>query len=136
MRFSPVALLGLAAAAVAADISTWNDIVGNVPACMKTCLNKFYTDNGFEDKCGSPDDATVDCLCGIKGTLSEAQDSGEALGSCISNGCDARDLSDASSQLSDFQNRLMSLESQCDEKGKLLLPLLTSDICVCGIVGG
>lgn len=124
MRFSPVALLGLAAIA-AADLSTWSDVVGNVPQCMKTCLNDFYTKAGFEDQCGSPDQATVDCLCSVKKSFSDAQDSANDLSSCISNGCDANDLADASSQLTGFENRLTKVENQCSKQGKLLprLPL-------------
>lgn len=32
MRFFPLALLGLASVAVAADAKTWNDLVGDVPS--------------------------------------------------------------------------------------------------------
>lgn len=132
MRFSPVVLLGLAAAA-AAELNSWNDVVGNVPQCMKTCLNTFYTDSGFESKCGSPDQATVDCLCG-EASLSSMKDSADQLGSCIQSGCDASDLADASSQLSGFEDRLTNLDNQCTQ-GKLLSRVLHFPKS-CGIVVG
>ncbi|GAB1217433.1 hypothetical protein ATERTT37_006672 [Aspergillus terreus] len=115
MRFTPVALLGLAAVATA-ELSTWNDVVGDVPQCMKTCLNNFYTKSGFEDKCGSPGSATVDCLCSVKDSFSDVQDAGEELSSCITDGCSTSDLSDASSQLSGFQSRLTSIMDQCTKQ--------------------
>lgn len=123
MRFFPVALLGLAAVATA-EVSTWNDVVGNVPQCMNKCLNDFYTKSGFEDECGNPNSASVDCLCGVKDSFSDVKDAGKELSSCISNGCSSSDLSDASSQLSEFQSRLTDIMDQCTKKGKLLAHLL------------
>ncbi|KAI9035702.1 uncharacterized protein KD926_002983 [Aspergillus affinis] len=115
MRFSRVALVGLAAV-VSAELSTWNDVVGNVPKCMKTCLNDFYTKSGFEDECGSSGSAAVDCLCGVKDSFSDVQDAGEELSSCITNGCSTSDLTDASSQISGFQSRLTSIMDQCTKQ--------------------
>lgn len=131
MRFSPVVLLGLAAVA-AAELNSWNDVVGDVSQCMKTCLNSFYTDSGFDSKCGSPDQATVDCLCGAKASFSNMQDSADQMGSCIQSGCDASDLTNASSQLSGVVDRLTNLENQCMQ-GKLVSRLLLFPKS-CGIV--
>jgi hypothetical protein len=118
MRFLPVALLSLASIAIAE--STWKDTVGDVPQCMKTCLNDFYKDAGLEDKCGSSDKATTDCLCGVKDSASDVQNAATSLSSCIQKGCDSSDLADASTQLSDFQNRFTDLTNQCTKSGKLL----------------
>lgn len=120
MRFLSVALLGLASISVtaASDFETWDDIVGDVPQCIKTCLNDFYTDSGFEDKCGSSDDASMDCLCSITSS-STVQDEASNLSTCIQDGCDSGDMSDISSKLSDFQQRFSDAGNQC-LSGKLL----------------
>lgn len=112
MRYSAVALLGLASAAVA-EVSTWQDVLGDVPQCVKTCLDDFYTNIGFEDECGSPDEATVDCLCGVKDTFSKAQSESSKLQSCFTDGCDAKDLTTAASKLTDYNERFRDLQSQC-----------------------
>ncbi|KAJ6035576.1 uncharacterized protein N7446_010338 [Penicillium canescens] len=111
MRFLSLALLSIASIAIAEG--TWKDTVGDVPQCMKTCLNNFYKDAGLEDKCGSSDSATTDCLCGVKDSASEVQDAASSLSSCIQNGCDSSDLADAATQLSDFQDRFTELTNQC-----------------------
>ena len=94
--------------------------MGDVPQCMKTCLNDFYKDAGLEDKCGSSDKATTHCLCGVKDSA-DVQDAATSLSSCIQNGCDSSDLADAATQLSDFQDRFADLTNQCTNSGKLLL---------------
>lgn len=119
MRFLPVALLGLASLATA-KLSTWNDVVGNVPQCMKTCMDEYYTNAGLEDQCGSPDEASVDCLCGAQDSFDDVQEAASDLSSCISSGCDAKELQDAAKQLSGFTDRYTSLASQCSNSGKLL----------------
>lgn len=135
MRFFPVALVGLATVAVA-EVSTWKDVVGNVPQCMNKCLDDFYTKSGFKDECGSPSSATVDCLCGVKDSFSDVKDAGKELSSCISNGCSTSDLSDASSQVSEFQSRLTDVMDQCTKKGKLLAHLLLPFISAREVVEG
>lgn len=116
MRFLPVALLGLASVAVA-DISNWSDIVGDMPECTKTCLDTYYKDIGFEKKCGKPDEASTDCLCGIK-DVKDLQGSVRDLSKCIQSGCSASDLSDASKDLSGFQDRMLDLSKQCSGSSK------------------
>jgi len=125
MRFLSVALVGLASisATAASDYKTWNEIVGDVPQCIKSCLNDFYTDAGLEDKCGSADKGTLDCLCG-SASFSSIQDSAEKLTTCIQDGCDSSELSDASSKLSDFQDRFSDAEDQCLSSGMFASALL------------
>ncbi|KAJ5607871.1 hypothetical protein N7537_004490 [Penicillium hordei] len=112
MRFSSLAILALASVAVA-DLKTWNDIVGDMPQCIKTCLNDFYNTAGLKDKCGSADSASVDCLCGVKSSVSDFRDNASDLSSCIQDGCDTNEMADAASHLGDFQDRFESLEDQC-----------------------
>ena len=120
MRFSSLAVLALASLATAADLSTWNDVVGDVPQCIKTCFNDFYDNSGFKDKCGSADSAKVSCLCGAGESVSDIKSSASSLSSCISNGCSTDDLANASSSLQDFQTRFQNLSDQCSRKGKFL----------------
>ncbi|CAI7580896.1 unnamed protein product [Penicillium pancosmium] len=96
----------------ASDFETWGDIVGDVPQCMKTCLNDFYNDSGLEDKCGSSDDASMDCLCSVT-SFSSVQSSVDDLSTCIQDGCDSGDLSEISSKISDFQERFLDAGDQC-----------------------
>jgi hypothetical protein len=114
MRFSSLAVLSLASVAVAADLKTWNDVVGDVPSCIKTCLDTFYSSAGLEDKCGSPDSADVTCICDIGGTTSDYQDDASQLSSCIQDKCETSELTDAISSLKGFQERFQSLESECE----------------------
>ncbi|CAI7613461.1 unnamed protein product [Penicillium glandicola] len=116
MRFFSLAILSLASVAVA-DLKTWNDVVGDVPQCIKTCLNDFYNTAGLKDKCGSTDTATVDCLCGIQGTASDFQDDASTLSTCIENGCDTSEVVNAAANLEDFLNRFQTANEQCSAKG-------------------
>ena len=127
MRLLPVVLLSLASVAVA-ETSSWNDVLGDMPQCMKTCLNQFYDKSGLEDECGSSDKATVSCLCGVKDSLSNIQDSARDLSSCVRNGCDTSDMTDAATQLRGFQDRFMDLKNQCTKQGKFLSLLVLSFI--------
>jgi hypothetical protein len=43
------------------------------------------------------------------------------LSTCIQNGCDSNDLSDAVDKLEGFQNRFTDLTNQCTSSGTLLL---------------
>lgn len=119
MRFLPIALLGLASLA-AAKLSTWSDVVGNVPQCMKTCMEEYYSDAGLEDQCGSPEEASVDCLCGARDSFKDAQEAAKEMSSCISSGCDANELQEAAKQLAGFQHRYTQVANQCSNSGKLL----------------
>ena len=114
MRFSSLAVLSLASAAVAADLKTWNDVVGDVPSCIKTCLDTFYSSAGLEDKCGSPDSADVTCVCGMSGSASDYQDDATKLSSCIQDKCETSELADAVSSLKGFMERFQSLEGECE----------------------
>lgn len=125
MRFLPVALLGLASIAIA-DLSSWSDVVGDVPQCIKTCLNEFYSDSGLESACGSADTASVKCLCGVKDSASDIQDEGNQLSSCIQTGCTSVELNDSRTELQDFETRYSELMSQCTNEGKLA----TSNLCL------
>ena len=116
MRFLPVALLGLASVAVA-DISNWNDIIGDMPKCTQTCIDTYYKDIGFEKKCGKPDEASTDCLCGIK-DVKDLQDAVRDLNKCTQSGCSSTDISDAASGLEGFQDRLMDFSKQCTGSSK------------------
>lgn len=112
MRFLAVTLLGLASVSVA-EVSSWQDVLGDVPSCVKTCLDDFYKNVGFEDECGSPDEASVDCLCGVKDTFEKAQSESSKLQSCFTDGCDTKELASAASKLSDYNDRYRDLQSQC-----------------------
>lgn len=116
MRFSSLAILTLASVAVA-DLKTWNDVVGDMPQCMKTCLNDFYNTAGLKDKCGSAESASIDCLCGATGSVSDFRGDASDLSSCIQNGCDTNEMADAAARIGDFQGRLESLQDQCSKKG-------------------
>ncbi|KAJ5931866.1 hypothetical protein N7516_006355 [Penicillium verrucosum] len=116
MRFSSLAILTLASVAVA-DLKTWNDVVGDMPQCMKTCLNDFYNTAGLKDKCGSSDSASVDCLCGVTGSVSDFRDDATDMSSCIKDGCDTNELAEAASHIGDFQDRYTSLKDQCSKEG-------------------
>jgi hypothetical protein len=120
MRFLSVALVGLASISVttASDFQSWDEIVGDVPQCIKTCLDDFYSDAGLEDECGSSDDASMNCLCNAS-SFTSAQSSASDLSTCIQDGCDSSDLSKLSSGLSDFQDRFMDAGEQCQSGGKL-----------------
>jgi hypothetical protein len=120
MRFSPLAILALASAAVAADIKTWNDVVGDVPQCVKTCLGDYYDGIGLKDQCGSADKATVDCLCKTTASVSDVREDASELSKCMQNGCEPNELSDGISKIQDFQERLQSVYSQCTGKGMFL----------------
>ncbi|KAJ5968957.1 hypothetical protein N7501_005205 [Penicillium viridicatum] len=113
MRFSSLAILSLASVAVAADLKSWNDVVGDMPQCMKTCLNDFYNTAGLKDKCGSADSASIDCLCGVTGSVSDFRGDASELSSCIQDGCSTDEMADAASKIGDFQDRLTSLQDQC-----------------------
>ncbi|KAJ5332164.1 hypothetical protein MYU51_007567 [Penicillium brevicompactum] len=115
MRISSLVLFGLASVAVA-DLNSWNDVVGDVPQCIKTCLNDYYNTVGLKSKCGSPDSASMDCLCGVKDTYENIQDDASDLSDCITNGCDSSELSDASSKLEGFTTRFTELYKQCSKK--------------------
>lgn len=119
MRFSSLAILTLASVAVA-DLKTWNDVVGDMPQCIKTCLNDFYNTAGLKDKCGSADSASIDCLCGVTGSMSDIRSEASDLSSCIQDGCDTDEMADAASNLGDFQDRLSSLQDQCSKKSRFL----------------
>ncbi|KAJ6179672.1 hypothetical protein N7519_010133 [Penicillium mononematosum] len=112
MRFSSLAILSLASAAVAADLKTWNDVVGDVPSCIKTCLDTFYSSSGLEDKCGSADSADVTCICDISGSASEYRDESTKLSTCIQDKCETNELAEAASTLKGFMERFQSLEGQ------------------------
>lgn len=112
MRFLAVTLLGLASVSVA-EVSSWQDVLGDVPSCVKTCLDDFYKNVGFEDECGSPDEASVDCLCGVKDTFEKAQSESSKLQSCFTDGCDTKELASAASKLSDYNERYHDLQNQC-----------------------
>ncbi|KAJ5542866.1 hypothetical protein N7535_005289 [Penicillium sp. DV-2018c] len=114
MRFSPLAILALASVAVA-DFSSWNDVVGDVPQCVKKCTNDFYSDVGFEAKCGSPDKADMKCLCGFKVSTGDARDAGTSLASCYEDSCSSDDLVDGASKIMDFTERFTDLASQCGD---------------------
>lgn len=120
MRFLSVALVGLASISLtaASGFQTWDDIVGDVLQCMKTCLGDFYNNSGLEGKCGSSDHTSVDCLCGVT-SFSSVQSSVDDLSTCIQGGCDSGDLSEISSKLSDFQERFSDAGDQCMSEGKL-----------------
>ncbi|KAJ5103081.1 hypothetical protein N7532_003610 [Penicillium argentinense] len=117
MRFLPITLFGLALAPfAAAEFKTWDDVVGDMPKCIDTCMDKFYTSAGLEDACGSSDSASVSCLCGVKNSFSEVQDGADDLSSCISSTCDMSELSQASSKLSEFTERFQDLQTQCESE--------------------
>jgi hypothetical protein len=120
MRFLCVALMGLASISVttASDFQSWDDIVGDAPQCIKSCLDDFYSNAGLKDECGSSDDASMNCLCNAS-SFTAAQSSANDLSTCIQKGCDSGDLSELSSSLSDFQDRFMDAAEQCQSGGKL-----------------
>ncbi|CAI7604913.1 unnamed protein product [Penicillium discolor] len=115
MRFSSLAILTLASVAVA-DLKTWNDVVGDMPQCIKTCLNDFYNTAGLKDKCGSANSASVDCLCGVTSSVSDFRSEASNLSSCIQDGCDTDEMADAAANIGDFQDRFESLQDQCSKK--------------------
>lgn len=121
MHFLSVALVGLASISVASasDYKSWDDIVGDVPQCMTTCVDTFYSDSGLEDECGSSDEASMSCLCGAS-SFSQAESSAEDLSTCIQNKCDSGDLTNLASQLSEFSDRFSNAEEQCVNGGKLI----------------
>lgn len=84
MRFLSVALVGLASISLTApsDFQTWDDIVGDVPQCMETCLDDFYSNSGLGGKCASSEHASMDCLCGVT-SFSSVQSSVDDLTTCI-----------------------------------------------------
>ncbi|CAG8159915.1 unnamed protein product [Penicillium nalgiovense] len=114
MRFSSLAVLSLASVAVAADLKTWDDVVGDVPSCIKSCLDTFYSSAGLEDKCGSPDSADVTCVCGASGSASDYQGEATKLSSCIQDKCETSELTDAVSSLKGFMERFQSLQGECE----------------------
>lgn len=119
MRFVSIALVGLVSISVTvtSDFETWDDIVGDVPQCIKACLDDFYGDSGLEDECGSSDDASMDCLCSVT-SFSSVQSSANDLSTCIQDSCDSGDLSKISSKLSDFQERFSDAGDQCMSEDK------------------
>ncbi|CAI7591211.1 unnamed protein product [Penicillium manginii] len=106
--------MGLASISVttASDFQSWDDIVGDAPQCIKSCLDDFYSNAGLKDECGSSDDASMNCLCNAS-SFTAAQSSANDLSTCIQKGCDSGDLSELSSSLSDFQDRFMDAAEQC-----------------------
>lgn len=124
MRFLPVALLGLASVAVA-DIKNWSDLMGTMPKCTKTCLNDYYKDLGFEKKCGKSDDASTNCLCGIK-DVKDLQGAAMDLSKCMQRECSASDLSNVTSDLEGFQGRIQDFVDQCNESSKFPSPFVRS----------
>lgn len=111
MRFFPLALLGLASVAVAADPKSWNDLVGDVPSCVKSCLGDYYNDLGLQDKCGSSDSASIDCLCGAD--FKDISNAATSLNDCFEEKCDKDEFLDNATKLQDFATRLGDLPGQC-----------------------
>jgi hypothetical protein len=119
MRFVALVILTLASVAFA-DLNNWNDAVGDVPQCIKTCYNDFYNTSGLKAKCGSADKATVKCLCSVQDSVADINSSASDLSSCIQDGCSTEDLADAVTQLQDFQTRFEGLMDQCSAKSTFL----------------
>ncbi|KAJ5143258.1 uncharacterized protein N7515_002045 [Penicillium bovifimosum] len=115
MRFFPLAVLGLASVAVA-DFSSWNDVVGDAPQCLKKCTNDFYNDVGLDDQCGSSDQASVKCLCGVSKSTSDLSAAADSLSSCVTDNCSAEELTDAFDKVMAFSERFTDLASQCTEE--------------------
>jgi hypothetical protein len=136
MRFFPLAVLGLASVAVA-DFSSWSDVVGDAPQCLKKCMSDFYNDAGFGDKCGSSDQASVKCLCGLSSSTNDedAQDAADSLSSCFQDSCSNDELSNAASKIGDFTERFRDLDTQCSDEGKLVSYLL-SPVRSCAKIAG
>jgi hypothetical protein len=119
MRFSSLTILTLASVAAATDLKTWDDVVGDVPQCIKTCINDFYNTSGLKSKCGSADTATVNCVCTVKDTMSNINSEANDLSTCIQDGCSSSELADALTKLEDFTSRFDNLSTQCSAKGTL-----------------
>ncbi|KKK15254.1 hypothetical protein P175DRAFT_0505428 [Aspergillus ochraceoroseus IBT 24754] len=111
MRLLSVALLGLASIAVA-DITSWNQLLGDIPSCYKTCLDDYYKDSGLETKCGSPDSATASCICSVKAPINDIADEASTLRSCVTSGCSDLSSSDESN-IQAFAQRYNELVTQC-----------------------
>lgn len=119
MRFLPVAVLGLASVAAAADdyayLKTWNDVMGDIPACMKKCMNIFYKDSNVEKECGAPEKATDECLCKpeSKKTISSIMTGVSDLDNCFKDVCTHSQYTNNSHKLDSLDNRLTGLQKHC-----------------------
>lgn len=119
MRFLSVAVLGLASVAAAADIKSWDDLMGDIPTCMKKCMNDFYKDGGLEKECGAPEKASADCLCKPASAkiISDTMSSVDDLQDCLKDSCTQSDLTDNVDKINDMGTRATDFQKQC-EKGK------------------
>ncbi|PLN86501.1 hypothetical protein BDW42DRAFT_190087 [Aspergillus taichungensis] len=118
MRFLPIAVVGLASVATAAELKSWDDIVGDIPTCIKKCMNDFYTDSGVEKECGAPDKASIDCLCQpasyklVSSTLSSVDD----LQDCLKDSCSEKDLTDSIDKINAMGERAEDFQDQCEKR--------------------
>lgn len=124
--YLPVAILGLAASAVAADgPDSWDAWVKEWPKCAQSCLDTYY-DGTLADKCGkdaksSTDSKDVKCICTAKADFSMADDASD-LYSCTRDKCsdadqdDVRKASEAGKKLSDLCSDTSSSSSGDDDK--------------------
>jgi len=96
--YLPVAILGLAASAVAADgPNSWEAWVKEWPKCAQSCLDTYY-DGTLAEKCGkdaksSTDSKDVKCVCTARADLSMADDAKD-LYTCTRDKCAGADQDD------------------------------------------
>lgn len=125
MRLLPVTVLGLVSVAAAANadaytdayanLKTWNDVMGDIPNCMKKTMNIFYKDGVVDKECGAPEKATDDCLCKpkIKEDISYIMTGVSDLDSAFKNACTHSEYTDNSNKLDGLDKRLKGLQSHC-----------------------
>ena len=120
MRFLPIAVVGLASVAAAAEIKSWNDLLGDIPTCTKKCMNEFYKDSGLEKECGAPEKAGADCLCKPASfeIFSDTMDSMDELQSCLKDSCSDSELREGADKAKDMYQRAKDFQKQCKDSGK------------------
>lgn len=131
MRFLPIAVVGLASVAAAAELKSWDDIMGDIPTCIKKCMNNFYKDGGLEKECGAPEKATADCLCKPASykIISDTVSSVDELQDCLKESCTQSELTDNIDKINGMGERAQDFQDQCEDKGKLLLDLVSRHVC-------
>lgn len=96
--FLPVAIIGLATSAAAADgPNSWDSWVEEWPKCARSCLDTYY-DGTLADDCGkdaksSTDSKDVKCVCTAQADLSDLSDASD-LYSCTKKNCADADQDD------------------------------------------
>ncbi|PGH12226.1 hypothetical protein AJ79_04406 [Helicocarpus griseus UAMH5409] len=112
MRLFPIALLGLASVAVA-EFKTWNDVMGDVPECVKKCYGDWYNSTPLKEPCGSPDKATMDCICKVPNIKSDTMTTEQSMDDCLKKDCTGDDLEEITAKREEIQKRLEQFKDQC-----------------------